>query len=84
MGEKVTGALKLAKSEGELKDLKGEDFRKANDALNEKLKKEHFSEKELEILATGKSNAGFHYMGSSKILGQIGQAFAESMAELLQ
>ncbi len=40
------------------------------------------TDEELKILQTGKSNAGFHYMGSSKILGQIGKAFADAMAEL--
>lgn len=29
--------------------------------------------------AKGASNQGFHYMGSAKILGQIGKAFAEAM-----
>jgi hypothetical protein len=30
--------------------------------------------------AKGASNQGFHYLGSAKILGQIGKAFAEAMA----
>ena len=36
------------------------------------------SEKELEILEVGVSNAAYHYLGSSKILGQIGKAFADA------
>jgi len=30
----------------------------------------------------GSSNAPFHYLGSAKMLGQIGKAFAEAMAEM--
>ncbi len=36
------------------------------------------------IHAAGVSNAGFHYLGSAKILGQIGKAFAEAMVELIK
>jgi hypothetical protein len=39
-----------------------------------------FSQKDRETLK-GASNAAYHYMGSAKILGQIGKAFAEAMAE---
>jgi hypothetical protein len=30
----------------------------------------------------GSSNAGYHYLGSAKILGQIGKACAEAMLEM--
>ena len=43
-----------------------------------------FDEREREILANGASNAEFHYLGSAKILGQIGKAFAEAVVELDQ
>ncbi len=33
------------------------------------------------ILA-GSSNAGFHYLGSAKMLGQIGRAFAEAILNM--
>jgi len=36
---------------------------------------------EKKILAIGVSNKPFHYLGSSKIIGQIGKAFAEAMLE---
>lgn len=39
---------------------------------------EVFPTKDREILK-GASNGGYHYMGSAKILGQIGKAFAEAM-----
>ena len=34
--------------------------------------------------ADGDSNAGYHYMGSAKIMAQIGQAFAEAVHELME
>ncbi len=33
-------------------------------------------------IAAGASNAGFHYMGSGKIMAQIGKAFAEAVHEI--
>ena len=33
------------------------------------------------VIAAGASNAGYHYMGSGKLLAQIGKAFAEAMYE---
>jgi len=81
MNAKVKNALRKAQKEGALKGLKGKELRKANDAMAEKLKKQHFTEEELKALTTGKSNAGFHYLGSSKVLCQIGRAFADAMAE---
>jgi alpha-galactosidase len=44
-------------------------------------RKEALTPRELEILKKGKSNQGYHYLGSSKILGQIGKACAEAMAD---
>ena len=41
-----------------------------------------FTKKEQEILEIGVSNAAYHYLGSAKVLTQIGQAFAEALAEL--
>ena len=40
--------------------------------------------RELQILTEGASNFEFHYLGSGKILGQIGKAFAEAMAQLMK
>jgi hypothetical protein len=45
----------------------------------EKFKAGLFTPAELVIMQKGISNQGFHYLGSSKILGQIGKAFAEAM-----
>jgi len=35
-----------------------------------------------QILETGISNAAYHYLGSSKVLGQIGKAFADAQAQM--
>ncbi len=53
-------------------------------AAEQKLYEDTFSERELTILRKGKSNFEFHYLGSAKIMAQIGQAFAEANAELLK
>jgi alpha-galactosidase len=67
--------IDLAISEGKLaaKDKK--------DAL-ERRRSSEFTAREREILANGASNAEYHYLGSAKILGQIGKAFAEALGEL--
>lgn len=41
-----------------------------------------FTEEELKILEVGVSNAAYHYLGSAKILGQIGKAFADALARM--
>ncbi|BCX46838.1 sialate O-acetylesterase [Haloferula helveola] len=48
----------------------------------EKLRAKEFDDREREILTNGASNAEFHYLGSAKILGQIGKAFAEAIGEM--
>lgn len=44
--------------------------------LNLALQAKKFTEAELETLKLGKSNATYHYLGSAKIMAQIGEAFA--------
>lgn len=41
-----------------------------------------FTKRELKILQTGTSNAAYHYLGSAKILTQIGKAFANALAAM--
>ena len=41
-----------------------------------------FTKKEQAILEASVSNAAYHYLGSAKILTQIGQAFANALAEM--
>lgn len=40
---------------------------------------ERFTPEELNLRETAMSNAGYHYLGSAKILAQIGKAFAEAL-----
>ena len=50
--------------------------------LVEDYKAEVFTKEELRTLETGISNAAYHYLGSAKILGQIGKAFADALAKM--
>ena len=50
--------------------------------LVETYKADLFTKEEIRILETGISNAAYHYLGSSKILGQIGKAFADALAQM--
>jgi alpha-galactosidase len=69
-------AKKLA-TEGKLKPAEEK-------AALEKMRAEGLTERERMVLETGISNLEFHYLGSAKILGGIGKAFAEAMADLKQ
>ncbi len=55
---------------------------KAANALLEELRATEFTDGEREILEKGISNQAYHYLGSAKIMGGIGRAFAEAAAEL--
>lgn len=50
--------------------------------MTEKLRAEEFTERELEIMEKGVSNAEYHYLGSAKIMAQIGKGFAEAILAL--
>ena len=41
-----------------------------------------FSKEELKTLEVGTSNAAYHYLGSAKILGEIGKAFADALTKI--
>ncbi len=70
----------LKQNEFRLKDkLEGEALKKAYAEYRATL----FTAREEEILRKGKSNKGFHYLGSAKIMVGIGKGFAEAMLELL-
>jgi alpha-galactosidase len=60
------------------KSLNREQRDKALAELNAKL----FTKEELKVLELGVSNAAYHYLGSAKILGQIGKAFADALASM--
>jgi alpha-galactosidase len=60
--------------------LTREEGKAALDALYSKT----FTPRELVILKESTSNADFHYMGSAKIMSQIGKAFADAMVGLMK
>lgn len=75
--DRIKQRVKQRVKEGQLKD----------DAQAAELQQEltqGLTERERAIIAKGISNFEFHYLGSAKILGGIGQGLAESMAELKQ
>ena len=51
--------------------------------LRQKIVDEAYTPEELKILEVGRSNKAYHYLGSAKIIGGIGKAFADAMAEML-
>jgi len=53
---------------------------KADQTRLEKDLESVFSAEDREIMK-GASNAGYHYLGSAKIMAQIGKAFAAAMAK---
>ena len=55
---------------------------KQRKALLDKFTNELFTPEDLKAWKVGCSNAAYHYMGSAKILGGIGKAFAEALHEL--
>ncbi len=74
-------AIEIASKRTELaqeKGLKGEALDKAMAEYDATV----WSPEEKAIHTAGVSNAGFHYLGSAKMLGQFGKAFAEAMLEL--
>jgi len=48
----------------------------------EELMKTEFSAEDKRLLDIGKSNAGYHYLGSGTFMAQAGKAFAEAIDEL--
>jgi hypothetical protein len=74
----------VAEKNGKIK-ARSKRLRKAGELTKEqiqveiqKMEKELFTAEDLKI-KKGLSNAGYHYMGSAKIIGQIGKAFAEAL-----
>jgi len=51
-------------------------------AALDKFKAETYTPAEMALKEKGASNAGYHYLGSAKILAQIGKAFAEAIGEM--
>ncbi len=77
----LTGRDEKVKQESRKQQKESELDGKATAALLEELRAAEFSEGEREILDKGISNQGYHYLGSAKIMAQIGRGFAEAMAD---
>ncbi|RLS58202.1 MAG: hypothetical protein DWH91_02785 [Planctomycetota bacterium] len=58
--------------------------REAGQSASDNLYAETFTPQELIVLRDSVSNAEFHYLGSARIMSQIGKGFAEAMADLLK
>ena len=67
---------KKAAADGKLKPAEEQ-------AAYQKLRASGLTDRERKLLETGISNAEFHYLGSSRILGGIGAEFAEAMTKLV-
>lgn len=84
--DKQLKALKIreGKLNEQLKKLQSEKqlSRQELNAEKERLYQAEFSEQERDALKNGISNQEYHYLGSAKILSEIGQAFAEAMLQL--
>ncbi|MFO7906410.1 MAG: sialate O-acetylesterase [Pirellulaceae bacterium] len=72
------------KDEINKKMKEGEMGREEGKAALEKLYAEIFTPREMVILKESTSNFDFHYMGSAKIMAQIGKGFAEAMMEMME
>ena len=72
---KIKQRVKKLQSEGKLS-------REEQKAAQENYRAEEFTERELKILDTAVSNFEFHYLGSAKIMAQIGKGFAEAVADV--
>jgi alpha-galactosidase len=76
--------IKQKKDEINSQIKQGKLSREEGTAALDSLYAEVFTPRELVILKESVSNFDFHYMGSAKIMAQIGKGFAEAMAKLLE
>jgi len=58
--------------------------RQEEKAALEKHRAEVFTPREMELLTKSASTFDFHYMGSAKVMAQIGKGFAEAMVEMMK
>ena len=76
--QEINGTRELTEEDWQVfKNLQQEG--KLEQVLLERMRTGEFTAREYQILQLGKSNAAFHYLGCSKIMAQIGKAFAEAM-----
>ena len=72
---KIKENLKRLRKEKKLTSEEQEEFL-------ENYKANEFTLEEIYMLETGVSNAAYHYLGSAKIISQIGKAFADAIATM--
>ncbi|MFW6169435.1 MAG: sialate O-acetylesterase [Planctomycetota bacterium] len=75
--------IKPKKDEINNKMEEGRISREEGKAALERLYAETFTPRELAILQDSTSNFDFHYMGSAKIMAQIGKGFAEAIVKVM-
>jgi alpha-galactosidase len=73
---------KLEEINNDMKD--GKLTREEGKAAMDELYAAIFTPREMEILKKSTSNFDFHYMGSAKIMAQIGKGFAEALVEMME
>jgi len=73
---KIRQTLQELKTQGKLS-------REEEGAALEKHRAEALMPREIEILTKSTSNFEFHYLGSAKIMAQIGKGFAEALVEMM-
>ena len=78
--------VKLSSIQKELDETKkikdGRERNKKRRAIGARMASIMYTPEEQRILKIGKSSQGFHYLGSAKIYGQIGEAFAKALISI--
>jgi len=69
----------LIHAESEARKLAGSERGKKEAEIRAELDNMVYTPEELTLLKRSVSNGGYHYLGSAKILGRIGEAFAEAL-----
>jgi len=76
--------LPLLKEEAAARKLKGAERREKESEIKAKIDNIVYSPEELELMKITISNGPYHYLGSAKIVGPIGEAFANALIDLKQ
>ena len=76
--------LPLLKEEAAAKQLKGAERRDKESEIKAKIDSIVYSPEELKLMKITISNGPYHYLGSAKIVGPIGEAFANALIDLKQ
>jgi len=71
----------LLHAESEARKLTGPERGKKEAEIRAELDNMVYTPEELQLLKTSVSNGGYHYLGSTKILGRIGEAFANALIQ---